>query len=338
MQAYPTPEQDKVLRGVEQSVFNFLDMSKNAIQKLLYQKAKDNIPSRMLALLAKRFTGSMGNKAILCFDKDNSRFIQNNGAWFVEIALKKGKNPRERILISRTDNSYYEDIEHLSQFPFTLVRENDKYFVYVSIPVQKSVVDCKVIGVDFNFRNWVASEPYGKPFFFNVKEYEKQIDDISKKIAKAKRLGDNVDTLYHKRSSIVKLAHGNFISKLIERFGICTLAIESISTMYKLTKKGSKMVNNWLYSKTALRKFAIMAMVKGFNLVEVDPKETSQLCYRCGSKGVVYGKHQRLFQCFACGLKDYNRDVNAARNIALRVIRVNRTSYLDINDILPYTT
>lgn len=32
----------------------------------------------------------------------------------------------------------------------------------------------------------------------------------------------------------------------------------------------------------------------------------------------IYGDHERLFKCPSCGLKDYNRDLNAARNIASR--------------------
>jgi transposase len=30
----------------------------------------------------------------------------------------------------------------------------------------------------------------------------------------------------------------------------------------------------------------------------------------------IYGKHERLIACEKCGYKDYNRDLNSARNIA----------------------
>jgi len=81
------------------------------------------------------------------------------------------------------------------------------------------------------------------------------------------------------------------------------------------------MINNWLYKKTALRKFVLRAMAKGFNVVEVDPKGTSTTCHRCGNPVTIYGRTKRLIRCDSCGLKDYNRDLNAARNIALRARR-----------------
>jgi transposase len=83
-------------------------------------------------------------------------------------------------------------------------------------------------------------------------------------------------------------------------------------------EKDSRMINNWLYSKTALRQFALRAMAKGFDVVEVDPKDTSRLCHKCGSPVKIYGKHERLIECGFCGYRDYNRDLNSARNIAKR--------------------
>lgn len=114
----------------------------------------------------------------------------------------------------------------------------------------------------------------------------------------------------------MKLAHGNFLARIMERYGVCNLAIEDIETIYKLTEKDSRVINNRLYSKTALRQFALRAMAKGFNVIEVDPKDTSKLCHRCGNPIMIYGKHGRLVACETCGYKDYNKDLNSARNIA----------------------
>jgi len=49
----------------------------------------------------------------------------------------------------------------------------------------------------------------------------------------------------------------------------------------------------------------------------VNPTGTTTTCHRCGSKVTIYGRSKRLIKCSGCGLKDYNRDLNAARNIAL---------------------
>jgi len=165
LQAYPTPKQEKLLRKAEESVFRFLELSRRELQKLLYLKFKDNkIDPRMLNLLTQRFTGSLGEKAILCFDKNNSKFANENGIWFVEVKLTRDRNSREKILIARSDNEYYDIIQDLSKFPFIMVRENDKWFIYVSIPV-KIESNNLVVGIDLNVRKWVVA-PYEDRFFF----------------------------------------------------------------------------------------------------------------------------------------------------------------------------
>jgi putative transposase len=323
LQAFPTPKQEKALRKAEESVFRFLELSRRELQKLLYHKFKDDgIEPRMLSLLTQRFTGSLGEKAILCFDKDNSKFIRENGIWYVEVKLAKGRNARERIPIAKSDNEYYDVIEDLSTFPFVVARENDKLFVYVSIPVEQQL-NGLVVGIDFNMGKWIASPYEGKPLFFDVRKYEESIDELQRKIGRAyqKKDYERANKLYQKITEIVKHAHGNFLKAIKERYGICTLAIEDISTMFKLTEKDSTMINNWLYKKTAMRKFVLRAMAKGFNVVEVNPAGTTKTCYRCGSEVKVYGKRQRLIRCDNCGLKDYNRDLNAARNIAKKTTK-----------------
>ena len=127
---------------------------------------------------------------------------------------------------------------------------------------------------------------------------------------------------HQKITEIVKQAHGTFLSKLKERYGICTLAIEDVSTMFRLTEKENAMINNWLYKKTAMRKFVLRAMAKGFNVVEVNPAGTTKTCHRCGSEVKIYGRTKRLIRCDNCGLRDYNRDLNSARNIAKRALGV----------------
>jgi len=56
----------------------------------------------------------------------------------------------------------------------------------------------------------------------------------------------------------------------------------------------------------------------GKRVVEVDPKNTSQICSNCGELREPKLKlSQRKFSCFKCDYKE-NRDINAARNILKR--------------------
>jgi transposase len=318
---YPFPKQEKLLEKCEKEVIKFLGLSRLELQKMLYHKIKKKgikVSMRSLALLAQRFTGSLGEKALIPFD-DNAKFINENGFWFVEIQLFKGSGNRIKIPIAKTELPYYEAIEEIQGLPFVITRENEDWFAYVSIPVQNNG-NKKIIGIDFNLRNWVASPYKGQPLFFDVREYANEIDRLQRLRSRYQKKGEEEkwNECYKKMREIVKLAHGNFLSRIKEKYGICNLAIEEIETIYKLVKKESKMINNWLFSKTALRQFALRAMAKGFNIIEVEPKDTTKLCHKCGNPVKIYGRHDRLISCEKCGYKDYNRDLNSARNIAKR--------------------
>lgn len=59
-----------------------------------------------------------------------------------------------------------------------------------------------------------------------------------------------------------------------------------------------------------------MANWDGRQVIKIDERETSHTCSRCGSKG--YRPKQGIFNCKYCGLKDFNADLNGAKNIAKR--------------------
>ncbi len=322
-------------------VQEFLDMSRTEIQKMLYNKWKEmNIPmsTRITALLMQRFSGAATgrDKRFLYVYNENSRFIFDK-EWFLEVQLhsKTGKHPdpRIRIPVSKTELPYYDDIKDMMGYGITITQEAEKWFAYVQIPVESHQEEWieNVVGIDFNFRKWVAAGLDGRPLFFNVKEYTERIDRLYRLISRKQsekrsemdpenidRIDNEIKELYGLRDFAVKEAHGNFISEIKDHFGYCTLAVEDVSKIYKLNEKNENrgMTNNWLYKKTALSQFQLRAMAHGLDVVEVNPSYTSQVCHRCGHMGVSYGKGERLFKCTVCGLKDYHRDINAARNIA----------------------
>lgn len=324
LQMFPTPKQEKLLKKSMDNVFKFLELSRFELSKMMYEKFKEEgIEPRMLALLVQRFTGSLGDKAILCFDKNNSKFVNENGIWYVELKLGRGRDSRERILIARSDNEYYDAIEDLSTFPFVITREADKWFVYVSIPVKTVKTKDFVVGINFNMGKWVAAPYEGRPIFFDVRDYEERIDELERKIGRAyqKKDYDRARELHRKITEITKHAHGNFLKALKEKYGLCTLAIPEIKTMYRYVEAGNKMFNIWLYKKVAMRKFALRAMAKGFFVLEVSPARKSRICHRCGEELKITGRG-KLVECENCGLKDYNRDLNAARNLAKKGMEV----------------
>lgn len=339
LQMNPDRDMIKELRKTMTWVQEFLDMSRTEIQKLLYNKWKElDIPmsTRITALLMQRFSGaSTGkDKRFIYVYNENSRFVFDK-EWYLEVQLhsRTGKHPdpRIRIPVHRTELPYYADIKDMTGYGITITEEAEKWFAYVQIPVESHEEEWqeKVVGIDFNFRKWVAAMPDGKPLLFNVREYTERIDKLYRLISrkqsekrnetdpeKIERINQELNELFGQRDFAVKEAHGNFISELKERFGYSTLAVEDVSTMYRLGEHDKAMTNSWLYKKTALSQFQLRAMAHGFNVVEINPSYTSQVCHRCGHIGMSYGKGSRLFKCMSCGLTDYHRDINAARNIA----------------------
>ncbi|CAG8648337.1 3914_t:CDS:2, partial [Ambispora gerdemannii] len=88
------------------------------------------------------------------------------------------------------------------------------------------------------------------------------------------------------------------------------------------------------YDLIAHEKLQIKNMVKnrleetGKRVVEVEARNTSQICNQCGEKRKEKLKlSQRVFKCSYCDYKD-NRDINAARNILKRAaLRINGSDF-----------
>ena len=349
LQLYPiNKKQERALRRAEVSVTRAVGMGRFELQKLLYTTFKEAdlpIHGRTVDLLVQRFTGSLGEKALIPFDNRNSRILYENGMWFFEFSplkpvRKGGRAERIKVLISKTGVEYYEVLDSFSQPPVTITRENDRWFMYVSIPVGIPEPDPNnVVGVDFNFRRWVVAPPEGSPMLFFrvtkynvlIEQYMRRIQSLRSKLAKAINSGDGkerrdrLEKLLKEYQEgikgIVKKAQGEFLKAIEERFGKdVTIAVENVNTMYKMVREEDKpkTVKNWLNMKTRIRQFIARAMAHGHHVIEVDPRGTSTTCHRCGAKLIIYGKHKRLVKCPNCGLVDYDRDLNASRNIAKR--------------------
>jgi putative transposase len=245
------------------------------------------------------------------------------------VALTRGKKPRLRVPIAKTGNKYYDVIENCVGLPFAIAREDDRWYAYISAP-NNSKPNSNVVGIDFNEATWVASMADGRPLFFDVRGYAHEVTRLQDLISRAQRdcpirgrcryckKKCNVQELYDQRTAILKRCQGEFLAEIAKRWGVCTLGIECIDVMYAMVRdiKKTRSVRNWLNSKLCMRKFVMRATSKGFDVIEVDPAYTSQNCHKCGEIGEIYGDHFRLFKCKSCDLKDYNRDLNASRNIA----------------------
>jgi len=134
---------------------------------------------------------------------------------------------------------------------------------------------------------------------------------------------------YGARVEMIKKSWGDFLNVILkkadgywEKGYNVVLVIEDPTTLAKI-KVGDERhkdpnFSRWVKTEWMFGWFEKMLASRPYPYLKINPAGTSKYCHRCGSELEIYGNHGRLVACPTCGLKDFNRDLNAARNIALR--------------------
>jgi len=209
-----------------------------------------------------------------------------------------------------------------------LKKVKGEYYVYVSVdvPEPEPYEPRGWFGVDIGIRHIiVVSDAEGKVnWFLNdaigwKKNLECRISGLQR--LKDKKIKKGVWRVLKRFSGRIR-NYQSYINHCIAKelvlmakmwkYGI---AIENLKGLRrgKVGRRHRKRLHKWAY-RDLINKIVYKAKLHGVPVVFVNPKGTSRTCSRCGSKGVVKG---RMFVCKKCGLK-LDRDLNAARNIALR--------------------
>jgi len=341
----PTPKQAEVIDKNLQRVSKFLDISKKEFQALIWRKAREDgelheAHTRLLDLMAQRFAGAVMGNLIYPLDKRNYKFVRENG--YFKIAVRFEPKTAVTINVDRSGNRYYSDILEDTAYPAFIYKYGNDYFLSVSIPHTyrweegRETVYC---GIDLNQRKHVASfyvnGEFRETIFFDLKPVDEKCKQIQRTISfiqkgrRSSQLGDEekheLNKQYLRIRKVIEKGHGDFISKLIkvadrywnDGYNV-VFVLEDLRYITKNARKSYKPFNRWLHSQWCYRRFAIQLEAKPYPVVYVSPKDTSKLCHRCGVEVKIYGKRGRLISCDKCGLKDFSRDLNAARNIAKR--------------------
>jgi len=331
------------------AVTRLTEVSKIEFQKLLYHKFKDeklDIASRVIDLMLQRSARTLMANKLLPIDDRIYKFKKENGAWFLDILLKKGRQggKSERVLIPiyKSDCSYYGDILDEASYPGTIYKQGDDFFVCVTIPVAKNYEEARptvYCGIDLNQRKHAATflvpapSKYDGTVFFDLEPIDKLLKKLQQEISDVQKGRRNnaltdeeralIKALYQKRDKIIEKGHGDFIRKLMaiadrywaEGYNV-VFNLEDLKGITRQATKSYAPFNRWLHSQWCYRKFGVMLETKKYPVEYVDARNTSRYCHICHTEGVINGKHKRMFNCPKCGLHDFSRDLNAARNIA----------------------
>jgi transposase, IS605 OrfB family, central region len=117
------------------------------------------------------------------------------------------------------------------------------------------------------------------------------------------------------------------IVEYAKQFPSPVIVMEKLTGIRENFKKGKEL--NRRFHSLPFRKLQKMveykAKIQGIKVVYIDPKNTSKTCHRCGYVTHVEG---REYRCPKCGLK-YNRDLNAAINVARALTRGTGRGYVN---------
>jgi len=186
----------------------------------------------------------------------------------------------------------------------------------ISLPPWK---DGSIVGIDVGLESFATlsnGEKIANPRFFRKEEKalaqaQSKRDKLPKGSILRKRATMVVERI-HERIANRRNDFANQLSRqLVNRFGVIAFEDLDILNMLKnhcLAKSISDVAWNMLVKSTESK-----AAYAGSRVVLVDPRQTSQMCSRCGLI-VKKDLSERVHSCAECGLS-MDRDLNAAINI-----------------------
>lgn len=198
-----------------------------------------------------------------------------------------------------------------------------KWFACFSVEIEDAPLppwkDGSVVGIDVGLESFATlstSEKIANPRFFCEEEHE--LARVQRKLSKApKGSSERTKALkiverVHERIANKRNDFANQVSRqLVDRYGVIVfedLDIKNMLKNYCLAKSISDVAWSMLVKSTESK-----AAYSGSKVVLVDPRQTSQMCSRCGLI-VKKDLSERVHRCSECGLS-MDRDHNAAINI-----------------------
>lgn len=220
---------------------------------------------------------------------------------------------------------YEKLIEECKLGDSELIKKNNEWFVHVvvkkEVKIKKNYND--VLAIDLGVK-WIATsvalsdretkfygkeirETRGHHFHLRKKLAKKKIEQFYEWIKNTEEQ-DKINDRIHKISrEIVKDAKR-------KNAMIVYGDLKGIREEDKGRRLNRKMASSPIYKLVQYIKYK--ANWQGIKVMEVSEAWTSQLCWRCGSKGT---RHKGLFKCPNCGLEE-DSDKNGATNIGKRAL------------------
>lgn len=206
---------------------------------------------------------------------------------------------------------------------------NSKRGLFINVQVKSEVEEVqgtKVLGVDLGIRNIAVTSTGAKHDGKLIRKYRQDRWRIraslqSNGTRNSKRVLKSLSGKEARRARDLNHVVAKSIVSEARNGKYSTIAFENLKGIRNRlrvpNKHSNRMVSLWSFFQ--LREFVrYKAALYGIKVVEVEPAYTSQTCHSCGKRGF---RNQETFTCTTCG--EFDADLNAAKNIAVRGARVN---------------
>ncbi|AQQ52158.1 RNA-guided endonuclease TnpB family protein [Planococcus lenghuensis] len=276
------------------------------------------------------FRSSLG----ISINNQNWNSVEKNGRWHIAFTSNTGKKalPVHESADVKTFFPFLTKDNREFRGTMALLRKGRDW--YAAIPIQtssdlqdKTIIeaDCTSVGVDLGLRHVaVLSEPIsGKRQFFSGKEigYIRRHFRSLRRSLGQKKAPRAIERTGKKESRWMndynrKLA--NDIVDFARQFDSPLIKLEqldAIRTTCRSQKRADRTIHSWAFYQ--LKQFIKERAAKfGIPVVDIDPYQTSQACFRCGHAEKA-NRQKEKFSCRQCGHTNH-ADLNAAANIAAR--------------------
>jgi transposase len=268
-------------------------------------------------------------------DKQTSEVISKNGILFLKIQKElipfrvKAVDKLDELLLNHY-NSAVVWLKGVKWIADVLVNVEEHY--------TKGYPEA-IIGVDLGkwhncYSIWIDDKEVYRAFD-SFRDYHKSLLKIQDEIGNVqanfigprKELSKVLMPLYEKKRMVLRQYYGTLRNNILAHIPEGYNAIFSVEDLDSLPRAElNKTQRTWACAELANGIFADQIEWNGYKLMKVDPRGTTHTCWKCGGKVKDNGVKRKIIcpSCYPLGL---DRDLNGARNIAHRYMRMRNPQH-----------
>ena len=253
---------------------------------------------------------------------------------------KNGNNIRitnRRIRLAKLGYVHYRTSSHYKKLlktckinNVTVKRENGKYYAIVNIKTTVEEIEKtnQNIGIDLGLKNLATLSNGQEIANLDLKKEETMIQKYQKKLSRQKYMSKNYQKTLkkyykwqNKKNNKIQNAYHQISKKIVTQYDIIAMETLNIKGMFQNKRWAHKLQKISLYQLLKMLKYK--AKWYGKKFIQI-PRfyPSTKTCHICGYQNNNLTLDIRQWTCPSCRTH-HKRDVNAAKNILNKAIKIN---------------